>query len=518
MSRYAPALLLTLALLLCQVPKSARGQDATPATTTMAPGVLIDTTVDRAQLPGEEGIVIFGRQTFQPGAKRTYDAPDLFGTEAVVVESGELTFTIEGGDGRIFRGATTATPSEEPALAGTPFTLAAGDALVYPAHKHIEMNEGDEPAVTYFVAVLEPIAPPEPDPSDVGEEMTEFLGQSAGAWPDLPPGPVRLTVRMESLEAGGMLPAPAGGMQTIGQLSGGSDSLVVASNGALNLGQESVDVFAVALAPESTAAATPRPQASPASSPVRAPGDVAPAEELLAVTLPAAALPDGPAYVELWRSTWAPGDKAEFPDWHPAVSVQVEVVFAGEYGARSKGEIIAWRDGASENVPLGEEVVLGAGDAAIYLDNAADQEVRNAGSTPAEIATFVVSLADDYQGPNLGIDWERAGLSGRDVALTIARQTLAPGEALPADSPSVTNPVLCIVEEGALEWMLVRADGQHAAPALRFDQGAVVPFAIPPAGELVALRNAGTEPLKLLTVSMTAASTTATPAAGTPAA
>ena len=57
------------------------------------------------------------------------------------------------------------------------------------------MNEGDEPTVFLFVVVLEPIGPPEPDPSDVGEVTSEWLVQSSGRWPELPPGPVSLTLR-----------------------------------------------------------------------------------------------------------------------------------------------------------------------------------------------------------------------------------------------------------------------------------------------------------------------------------
>jgi hypothetical protein len=517
MPRYMIALLVILALPLSLAPASVRGQDATPPAGVETPETLLEVTVDRAQLPGEEGFIILGRQTFQPGAKRTYEVPGAVGTEAVVVESGALTFAIEGAAGRIIRDATTTASREEAAPVGTPFTLETGDALVYPAQKHRETNEGDEPAVVYFAAVLEPIAPPEPDPSDVGEETTEFLGHSAGAWPDLPSGPVRLTLQLASVEAGKMLPAPVGGIQTIGQMSGDPGALFVADNGALNLRQNSADVLVVALAPTLVADATPMRQASPTVSPLGTPAVASMSEVLLAATLPAEALPVGPAYVELWRSTWAPGDKAEYPDWHPAVSVQVEVVFAGEYGARSEGEIIAWRDGQFANVPLGEEVLLGAGEAAIYLDNAADQEVRNAGSGTTEIATFIVSLADDYQGPNLGIDWEQSGLSGHDVALTVERQTLGSGEALPAYSPRATEPVLRLVEAGELEWALVGPDGEETTPALRFGQDAVVPFVVPSGGESIALRNGGTEPLKLLTVTMVTASSAATPVLGTPA-
>jgi hypothetical protein len=512
MPRYMIALLVILALPLSLAPASVRGQDATPTPGVEAGETLLHVAVERAQLPDEGGFILVGRNTFQPGTRATINAADEVGAIAIVVESGELTYQIEGADGRILRGADGPAPVEEPAPAGTPFTLVAGDALVYPAQKRIEKNDGDAPVVFLFAVILEPIAPPEPDPSDVGEFTTEILAQSTGGWPDLPAGPVSLSLRQVTVSAGELLPAPDDGVQTVGQTSGDPNALMVANNGVLNLGERPANLLVVELDPSGASGETLTTGTAPAAA-----ATDAPAEVLLSATLPAEALPVGPAYVELWRSTWAPGDKAEFPDWHPAVSVQVEVVFAGEYGARSEGEIIAWRDGQFANVPLGEEVLLGAGEAAIYLDNAADQEVRNAGPGATEIATFIVSLADDYQGPNLGIDWEQSGLSGHDVALTIERQTLAPGEALPAFSPRVTEPVLRVVEAGELEWALVGPGGEETTPALRFGQDAVVPFVVPPGGESIALRNGGTEPLKLVTVTMAATSSAATPAMSTPA-
>jgi hypothetical protein len=505
MTRSTTLLLLILALLLGLGPATVRGQNVTPAATPASSGTLVDVTVDRAQLPGDEGFIIFGRQTFQPGAKRTVNPPSPTGAQISVVESGALTFQILGADGRILRGVSTGSPSEEPALADTPTTLEAGDALVFPMQKHIWMNEGDVPTVMLFAAVIEPVGPPPPDPTDVGEETIEFLGQTVGAWPELPPGPVRFTLRTERLEAGEILPAPAGGIQAIGQTSGDRGVLLTADNGTLNLGQDPVDVLTVALAPSGVAEAAPATQTLPGTA-MGTPATGVASEVLLSATIPAAVLPTGPAFADLYRSTWAPGDQAEYPEWHPAVSVQVETVFAGEYGARSDGDIIAWRDGQFEDVPPGEEVVLGAGDAAIYLDNAANQWVRNAGTTPAEVATFIITASEYVVGPNLGVDWERSGLSGQDVAITVERQTVAPGEVLPAVTPTLAEPTLRIVEAGELEWVLVRPNGQGETPAMQFGKGAVVPFVAPAEGGQIELRNAGAEPLVLVTLTLAVAS------------
>jgi hypothetical protein len=367
------------------------------------------------------------------------------------------------------------------------------------------MNEGDIPTVMLFAAAIEPLGPPPPDPTDVGEETTEFLGQTAGAWPELPPGPVKFTLRTDSVDAGELLPAPAGGVQVIAQTSGSPGALLTADSGTLNLGLEPVDVLIVALEPLGVAAATPEAPTGPSGA-VGTPSAGVRSEVLLEATIPAAVLPTGPAYAELWRSTWAPGDEAEYPDWHPAVSVQVETVFAGEYGARSDADIIAWRNGQFEDIPPGEEVVLSAGDAAIYLDNAANQWVRNAGTTPAEVATFIITASEDLVGPNLGVDWEGAGLSGQDVAITIERQTVAPGDALPAFTPNPTEPTLRIVEAGELAWVFTYPDNRGATPALRFGQGAIVPFAAPVEGGQLMLRNPGTTPLELLTLTLAATS------------
>ena len=75
MTRSVTLLLLSLALFLGLGPATIRGQNVTPAAMPAASGTLVDVTVDRAQLPGEEGLIVLGRSTFQPGAKRTVAPP-----------------------------------------------------------------------------------------------------------------------------------------------------------------------------------------------------------------------------------------------------------------------------------------------------------------------------------------------------------------------------------------------------------------------------------------------------------
>jgi hypothetical protein len=506
MTRSITNIWLTLVVLVGLYPITVGAQGASP-TPGMAVSPRLHVTVDRGQLPGEQGFIIFGRQTFQPASQRTFDSPGVIGTEALLVESGELTVEIPGADGRILRGAGSGAPREEAAPAATPFTLAAGDALVYPLQKHIESNDEDAPAVFYFAAILEPSAPPEPDPSDIGEATTEFLGQSSSAWPDLPLGPVTISIEPEQVAAGQMLPAPAGGIQAISQTSGDASALMVADNGVLNLATEPVELLVVALAPDTAMTATP------AASPVpRMTSPASPPERLLATTFPAARLPQGSAAVEFWRSTWEPGFEYLATEYHPSVSVGGDLVLSGEWAARSDGDILVWRNGRIEDAPLNQEVVLRPGEAVIYLDNAANEWLRNASDATTETANFAITLGEDYQGPNLGVDWEQSGLSGHDVTVTIDRQTLAPGEALLV-TPDMSAPAVRIVDAGTLEWVLRGSDGQEAATPLRFGQGAVVPFAMPAEGGQIALRSGGNEPLVLLTMTMTRAEeAVATPA------
>jgi hypothetical protein len=236
--------------------------------------------------------------------------------------------------------------------------------------------------------------------------------------------------------------------------------------------------------------------------------ETAGSEVLLEATLPAAVLPDGAAVVEFWRSTFFPGDEHMFPAYS-AVSVGGDVVLTGEYGARSEEEILAWDAGQEIATTKGEEVLLGPGGAVIYLDNAANQWVRNAGPDPTEVASFAITRGEGYEGPQNGVDGEGMGLSGHDVLLTIDRMTLAPGEALPAGSPDSRRPVLRIVEEGMLTWSVLSPDGAEEVGKVSFSPGDLVPFTIPADGKLIELRNDGEEPLVLLTLTVVAAETPA---------
>jgi hypothetical protein len=255
-------------------------------------------------------------------------------------------------------------------------------------------------------------------------------------------------------------------------------------------------------AQDATSAASP---AAPTGEAAGTPVSIASPDVLLTTTFPAALLPKGPAGVEFWTWSWEPGDHYFAEAYHPTVSVGGDLVLSGTYGTRSDGDIFAWRDGRYQTVPLDHEVVLNTGDGVIYLDNAANEWFRNAGDTTNELASFAITLGDDFQGPNLGVDWEKSGLSGHDVTVTIERQTLAPGQALPPMSPNPTAPTVRIVEDGELTWAAIRPGEQEAAPPVRFPKDATVPFIVPAEGGQVALSNTGDTPLVLLTLTLTAA-------------
>ena len=237
-------------------PTPATAVQAGTPTTSAASGdeTLLAVTVARDQLPTGEGLVYIGRNTAEPGARHTCGCPDERGTVLIVVESGTLTYEIESSGGRIIRGADGEGATEEPAPAGVSFTLAAGDALVFPGKWRVEANEGADPAVYLFALLLAPAGPPAPDPSDVGVITLETLGVVVGPWPDLGSGPVAITLRRSVLEPGASLAAPATALQVVVP----EDALIAATPTALtpgddgtttNGGTEPIDVLVLSLAP-----------------------------------------------------------------------------------------------------------------------------------------------------------------------------------------------------------------------------------------------------------------------------
>jgi hypothetical protein len=517
MSRLTRALVLCLVLLGGVAPLPIQAQEATPAAAPM--GRLLDVMVERSQLPGAEGFILFGRNIAEPGARHTYFNPDEVGTIVIVVESGVVTYEIDGPGGRILRGVTTDSPTEEPAPAGSPFTLAAGDAVVYPAQRRVEGNEGDAPAVFLFAVILEPVGPPPPDPSDVGEISSTWLGSYDGPWMALPDGPVALTWERTTIGPGEWLPPAAGGMQAVAQESGPVGDLLVGGDGsAFNLGDAPVTALLFRVTPSIAAEATPA-AATPVASPAAAtPGSGATevtSEEVATVSLLAEAMPDHPAVFDAWTGFFAPGERLEFPSAAPAVSIAADVVVDGAWAARSEGRMQLQRHGTTEEIAPGTEVMLGSGDAVVYVENAAAQVVRNPGDRETQTVSFgVFSVAPpetDYPGVIRKADWERSGLAASNVTVTVERLTLPAGSSLPVVTDPRAPRVFAVMA-GTVEWVLTQPDGQ--TPVLRFFPGQMIRFRPLDEGEQLQLHNPGNEPLVLLQLTLSpaqAGAATATP-------
>jgi mannose-6-phosphate isomerase-like protein (cupin superfamily) len=467
------------------------------------PGTLLDVQVDRAQLPGKTGFFILGRNVAQPGARHTFFDPDEKGMIAIVVESGALTYEIAGPGGRIYRHANSTAPVTEPAPAGQPFTLAAGDALVYPAQKRVEANTSDKPVTFLFVVILEPVGPPAADPSDVGEQLTTELARRDGQWMALPDGPIALTLRRDTVGANADLAATVGSMQAVSQESGTPGDLLVGGDGAaVNLSSEPIDSLIFSIAPVGAAAASPAAPTDVLASP--AGGEAMTTEAVATVSLLGAAMPQQPAVFDGWSGYYDPGDSAEYPSYAPAISIAADLVVDGQFAAQSAGRMQLQRHGTIEEVTPGTEAALGPGDAVVYVENSAAQKTRNPGKTPTDTISFgvfsVAPPATDYPGMVNKDDWSRSGLSGKDVAVVVERLTLPPGASLPAVTPDPAAPRFYAVQEGTAEWVLARSNGD--TPTLHFYPGQMIRFRSLPPGETITLRNPGSEPLVLLQLSL----------------
>ncbi|MDF3040513.1 MAG: hypothetical protein K0Q71_3219 [Thermomicrobiales bacterium] len=500
MVRVVLVLLLSSAVLGPLGAVAVRGQEATPGT---LGGPRLDVMIDRAALPGDEGFVLFGRNVFQPNTRQTFADRGEVGTIAIVVEEGTLTYELEELGGRIFRGATTAAPVDEEAPAGSPFTLEAGDALVFEAGGRVEANESDAPVSYLFAVILEPVGPPPPDPSNVGEVTSTVLGTYDGPWMALPDGPVLVSWEQTTVDVGEWLPSVTGGMQATAQETGTPGDLLIGGDGAAyNSGDEPVAALVLTLSPLGTVAATPMGQTMAGASPVADTAETT-TEPIATVSLLAEAMPALPAIFDAWTGRLAPGESLEFPSYEPSVSIAADVVVEGEYAAQSEGRMQLQRGGAIEEVEPGTEMSLGMGDAVVYVENAAAQQMRNPGDTETRVVTFgVFSVAPpvlEYPGVVSRTDWERSGLAESDVAVTVERVTIPAGGRL-ALEPDSTAPRFYAVHEGTVEWALTQPDGQM--PVLRFFPGQMIRFRALDEGQMLELRNPGAEPVVLLQLTL----------------
>jgi hypothetical protein len=269
------------------------------------------------------------------------------------------------------------------------------------------------------------------------------------------------------------------------------------------------------------------PVASPIASPA---GEGVAAETVCVVVFPAAYVPAGEASASFWLETTEAGVVQEFLAGTIPESVAAGCVRRGAWVVRAEGDAAVVRGGAgpAEAVPDGTEVRVEAGDAVVFLANAAAQTIAIAGPGPAEALGFGIfstaeppcaatgtcpsgeppagaqvtgfGFLDEYR-------WGAAALAGGDLAVTVRRLELPPGATL---ASAEASPALRYVEAGAVEWSAWRAGGPTAA--LRFGPTEPIPWAMLPAGNTLALRNAGAETAVVWELTLAPA----TPSAATP--
>jgi hypothetical protein len=253
--------------------------------------------------------------------------------------------------------------------------------------------------------------------------------------------------------------------------------------------------------------ANPFPARDAMATPV-APSAEITTETLATIRLPAAAIPPPPAIVDVWLATLSPGQEIGFEAGASPPSIVVDVVLGGEVMVLSKGRVQVQRADGVEAVAPDTVVTIHPGEAVIYVDNRAEQTFRNPGrSTLTAISFGVFSAAPPSTftaGPVSQEDWERSGLAGHDLTVTVERLTVSPGTALPSFEPDRRAPRVFAVAEGAAESVIISPTGATPPSIQRFGPGQVIGFRTLSEGEQLQLRNPEAQPLVLLQVTVRA--------------
>jgi hypothetical protein len=234
-------------------------------------------------------------------------------------------------------------------------------------------------------------------------------------------------------------------------------------------------------------------------------------ETLATIRLPAATVPPPPAIVDVWLATLSPGQEIGFPAGASPPSILVDVVLGGELMVLSKGRVQVQRAEGLEEVAPDTVVTIHPDEAVIYLDNRAEQTFRNPGrSTLTAISFGIFSAAPPStftEGPVSQEDWERSGLAGHDLTVTVERLTVPPGAALPAFVPDGRAPRVFVVAEGVAESVIIMPTGATSPTGQRFGRGQVIGFRTLGEGERLQLRNPAAQALVLLQVTVRADNT-----------
>ena len=183
----------------------------------------------------------------------------------------------------------------------------------------------------------------------------------------------------------------------------------------------------------------------------------------------------------------------------------------------SKGRVQVQRAEGLEEVAPDTVVTIHPGEAVIYVDNQAAQTFRNPGrSTLTALSFGVFSAAPPStftEGAVSQEDWERSGLAGQDLTVSVERLTVPPEGSLPAFVPDVETPRIFVVAEGVAQRAIIAPGGATPTAAVPFGRGEVMWFQTLDAGEQLQLRNDEDQPLVLLQVTLSA-DHPATPVAG----
>jgi mannose-6-phosphate isomerase-like protein (cupin superfamily) len=253
--------------------------------------------------------------------------------------------------------------------------------------------------------------------------------------------------------------------------------------------------------------ASPIPSGSGRATPV-SPGAEIATEALATIRLPASTIPPSPAIVDVWLATLSPGQQIGFASGASPPSIVVDVVLSGELMVLSKGRVRVQRAAEIKEVAPDTVVTIHPGQAVIYIDNQAEQTFRNPGRSTLTAISFGVYSASPpstfTDGPVSQEDWERSGLAGHDLTVTVDRLTVPPGASLPAFVPDVRAPRVFMVAEGVAQSETVTPGGTTSGPADRFGAGQVIRFRTLGSGERLQLRNTEDQPLVLLQVTLRA--------------
>jgi mannose-6-phosphate isomerase-like protein (cupin superfamily) len=253
--------------------------------------------------------------------------------------------------------------------------------------------------------------------------------------------------------------------------------------------------------------ASPTPTTSVRNTPV-SPTAAIKTEALATIQLPAATIPPPPAIVDVWLATLRPGEELGFATGASPPSIVADVVLSGELMVLSEGRVQVQRAAGLQEVAPDTAVTIHPGEAIIYVDNQAAQTFRNRGSRTLTAISFGIFSAAPPStftaGPVSQEDWQRSGLAGHDLTVTVERLTLPPGAALPAFVPDVRAPRVFAVAEGMAQAVIVTPGGAASTVAERVGPGQVTRFRTLAAGERLQLRNAEDQPLVLLRVTVSA--------------